>query len=297
MAPNAALRWLSTVGLYALAIACTCMASAVARRHVATLQYFQGTVMPAALELPDIERRIAILKQQVEAADLQRALAGGATEERLRAFTVPGDVPHERIVGIVDAVTAVLDEQHMLKERSAVEIGAPANTLPVQEGSSQKVDLVPVTVRYRLTIDGVPQAITLFDAFGAPTVGDLLDMRDVLLLLALSEQENPAAVTNLEQFLDTDVLAYALEPRATTDHLLKSFTSEAFASALDSALQSQRIRQTRGVLSGSLGKRLQEGGLWPAPALFFEKLRRVREDDGTVSVTLTFLTPVRTETR
>lgn len=297
MAAKTVLRWLSTLGLYAFAVACTVLASSVAKRHVATLQHFQGTVLPAALALPDIERRIGVLKQQVEAADLQRALAGGALEERLRAFTVPGELSHERIVGVVDAASAVLEEAGVLQERSAVAIGAPRDAVPVQEGAAQTVRLVPVTVRYRMAIDGVPQALLLFDAVGAPTVGDILDVRDALLLLTLSEKENPAAVTGLEQFFDTDLLAYALEPRATVDNLLKSFTSEAFTSALEAALQQERMRQVRGVLSGPFGAKLQEGGLWPPPALFFEKLRRVREQDGSVSAEFTFLTPVRGEVR
>lgn len=295
MVSSAALRRLSTLGLYLLALAATGVAGASVRRHMVTVRQFQASVLPAALSLPETERRIGILRQQMEAADLQRALVGGVLEERIRALVVPADVSHERLVGVTDAVLRILEDRGVLRERSALVIGTPGDPLPVQEGSARTVQMVPVTVRMRTAIDGPMQALALFSVASTPTVGDALDPRDLRLLLTLSEQENPAAVTSLEQFFDTDLLAYAREPRATVDALLKSFTSASFAAALDAALQAERIRQARGVLGGDLGKRLGDAGLWPPPALFPDRLVRTRQADGTVAVELTFLTPVRTE--
>lgn len=287
------LRAAFTAGLYALAVGCTFAGASAARRHMTTLAHFQGTVLPVALQLPEAERRIAVLQEQVEAADLQRALTGGAVEERLRAFVLPAELSHERIVTFLTAVGDTLERQGLLRERSPVTIAAAGDPAAVPGSTTQTVRLAEVSVRFRLPIDGVAEALQLVSVAGPLTVGDVLAERDRALLLALSEQENPAAITGLEQFFDADLLSYALEPRATADQLLKSFTSEAFAAALETALQGERVRAARAALSGPLGGLLQEGKAWPAPALFLRSLERVRMPDGTVDLTLTFAAPAQ----
>lgn len=291
MRPDALLRWPLSLALIALAVLCTSMATRIARAHLETLQDYEHAVLPAAMEIPVLERRTAVLKAQLEASDVERALSGGVTEERLRAFVIPRDISNERILGFLDAVASVLQEEGTVAGTDPVRIGAAIDRSSPVDGTQ----LVPVTVRYRVTPDNIHALLTALSLAGPLTVGDALDRRDVALLLALSEQENPVAITNLEQFFDTDLLHYARQQRSTEDQVLKSFTSPTFAAALAAAVQTDRMQDVRRLLAGPLGERLQSQQLWPVPALLFDRIERVRQSDGTFTVDITLLALVRGE--
>lgn len=288
MLPNLShARGMKTALLLSGAVLCTVTAGSVARGHIHALQDFQSNVLPSALELPALERRADVLQQQVEASDLERALRGGASEERLRAFVVPAALSRVRILGYVDAVRAQLQEEGASPDITDVIIGEPVT-------SDTDLSFAPVTFTVRMKPTGLPTLLSAMELAGSLTVSDVLSDRDIELLLSLTEQENPAAVVSLEQFLDTDLAVYASEPRIVEDQLLKSFTSPAFSTAVQSAVSSDRMQDAKRLLQGRLGETLRANQLWPAPLLKSAGLTLKHLPEGLVELQWRLLTAERT---
>ncbi len=145
----------------------------------------------------------------------------------------------------------------------------------------------------RIDPHGLQTAAGAIGLAGSFTVGDLLSKRDVDLLLLLTEQENPAGIVSLEQFLDTDLLAYAKEPRLTEDRLLKSFTAPAFATAVQTATSTDAMRDAKRLLTGSLGSALRENQLWPPVLLTVLGLTSVQTSPDTIELHWRLATAVR----
>ncbi len=287
-------RRLKTGVLLCAALGCTVAAAASAREQVRQLQMFQSSVLPATAEIAGLQRRIAVLSDQEEASEAQRMVSGGISEEHLRAFMVPLSLSRERIVGFAEAVADALKKEGVLKDAAAVTIGDADDT---RVASGATLLFTPVSLTLHVRDDAaVAPALAAFDTAGALTVIDALSPQDIALLLSLSEQENPASIVSLEQFFDTDLLTYAQQSRAIEDQLLKSFTSPAFATALQAALQAERVQSLRRLLGGPLGERLSHDQLWPPPLLLLQGLSQKRQADGSVILTVTFDTATRGDT-
>jgi len=90
--------------------------------------------------------------------------------------------------------------------------------------------------------------------------------------LRSTEEENPAGITSLEQFLSLSLLRYARDPRAYEDQLRRSFTSAAFERVLQMVTQTSLLRDARRLFEGDFGRVLDEEGLWPIQFMTVDEL-------------------------
>src|SRR3989338_317738 len=181
--------------------------------HVLAVREMRSTGLPAASALPALQHRVAVLTEQAEVSELQAALGGGTQEEAVRRFVLPATTDTDRLLATLDTLFEVLRAR---KDLSAV----------------SAVTLLPLRFEANVTEEGAATLLRFFDTAGMLTVSDALTPEETALLLRLTEQENPAAVTALERFLATDLLRYAHSPRPFQDQLLAAFSSDEFRQTL-----------------------------------------------------------------
>lgn len=252
--------------------------------HSVSVREMREIGLPAALALPRIEKRMEILKEQNEIAELQASLRGGSEEERLHVYVLPAEEDIDRLLATFDVLFSYLEQKRLLHTVSAVEVGEQA---PVSEGLSA----LPVSFEATVTRPGMEDLLLFTELSGLLTVSDALTQEDIDALLALTEQENPASVAALEHFLATDLLRYAEEPRPYEEQLRKSF-SPAAEETLRVLLDAESLRRARD-LFGAMAPVLRQQNLWPLRLLTVESAASQDAGDGLVRVALTLRAYVR----
>ncbi len=284
-------RAVRSLALLGATVFCVSNSAVLLRQQAELVQDVQTTVLPAAAQLPALERRIAILQEQVDAAEMERAMKGGVTEERERAFVAPPTLERERLLHLFDVLQTVLQTHKTLTSMSSITIGDPTPLSGTPTGMT--LNGVPISLSVQGTAEGIHDFLSVIRFSGTVTVGDVLSPRDTQLLLSLTEQENPAAVTSLEQFLDSDLFFYLQEPRSAEEQLLKSFTSPSFETALQAATSGDDMREARRVFAGPLGEALAKERLWPLPLLRLDSAEQKTLEDGSLQLTVQLTTLVR----
>lgn len=247
--------------------------------HAAAVRQMRDTGLPAAVELPMLEKRMEILKEQNDLAQLQAALSTGSAQEMLDAYALPSGTGAARALAQLDTVFASLTQTHELFDASAVSVGERID-------GSNGTTVLPLTFSAHVTRDGWKKLMLFINVSGLLTVGDTVDSDDFKELLSLTEQENPATVAALEQFFSVDLLRYANEPRSFDEALLKSFSSDAALQGVHSFLDNPRLHSIRDLL-GPMGDALRANRLWPLQFLQIESASQHVRDDGTLDVTVT----------
>ena len=112
---------------------------------------------------------------------------------------------------------------------------------------------------------------------GLLTVGDAVTDEQLEKLMHSTEEENPAGIVALEQFLSLDLIRYVRDVRAHESKLKRSFTSNAFANTLLEVTNESLLSDARDILEGDFGRYMQEWGLWPVQ---FMTLKSAKMRDG-----------------
>lgn len=232
----------------------------------------RDTAIPLALILPDLERRLDILTEQVELAELHSALQGGSAREFVHAYVLPGDADLHRILGFFDLLRDVLVDRGSMHNLSSVQFE--------ESYTEGDVYLQPFSVTMEISGDGIHRVGTILDIAGWLTIGDALTNEDRARLFDFSEEENPASVVALEQFLSTDLLRYAQDPKSYEEQVNRSFVSPLFEREFSHILQKSVFRDIRESLGGELGLRLSERRLWPLRFMTVESalIEKIKED-------------------
>lgn len=258
--------------------------------HASAVREMKQTGLPSAMRIPAIEQRMGMLRQQAEVAQLRASLSGGTQQELLRAYVLPSSEELDRLLGTFDVIVSYLESTGKLFHVSPVSVGDAAEvTLP---GSDTKVTSLPVTFSAVTTREGFDALHAFIGTAGLFTVGDLLDTSEISRLLQLSEQENPAAINALEEFLSMDLLRYAERPSEAQNKLLLSFSSEAFEQMLRSYMGEARTRGVVDLLSALQGT-LRERQLWPVRMLTVDTIDMRMVDGGHVEAAFALKAYVR----
>lgn len=252
---------LVAVGFTALSVSGVLMAE-----HIERVSEVRAIAVPLVAEMPALERRLNMLTEQVELAELHAALRVGSKEEQVFVYVLPREFDIDRLLSLFDLLNAHFTEQGQMADMSPISFGDDVQT---REGYVSR----PIDVSFALHEDATLQLLTLLRLAGTLTISDALTIDELALLFERTEAENPAGIVALEQFLSTDLLEYALSPRAHEDRLLRSFSSNSFNSAFQTVLQSSLLRDARQALGGPLGKKLEEYEAWPLPIMTVEGVR------------------------
>lgn len=252
--------------------------------HAVSVREMREIGLPAALALPQIEKRMDILKEQNEIAELQAALRGGSEEERLRVYVLPEKEDIDRLLATFDVLFSYLEQRSMLESVSGVQVG---ESVP----SSHGLHALPVSFEAVVTREGMAELLLFAELSGLLTVSDALAPEDIDALLALTEQENPSSVAALENFLATDLLRYSEEPKSFEEQLRKSFSTAA-EDQLRTLLDAPHLRRAR-TLFGALAPVLRQQNLWPLRLLTIEKAASANAENGLMHVSFTLHAYVR----
>jgi hypothetical protein len=247
--------------------------------HAGAVRAMRETGLPAAVELPLLDQRIRILKEQNETAELQAALASGSAEEMVEVYALPSGTGAVRALAAVDTLFSFLQQDRSLIDVSPVTVGTPRD-------GEQGTTVLPLSFTAHVTRDGWKKMMLFMDISGLLTVGDTVGQDQFDDLLSLTEQENPATVAALEQFFSVDLLRYAESPRAYDEALLKSFSTDAALQSVRAFLDNPSLYAVRDLL-GPMAPTLRANRLWPLQFLRTEHIGQHVRDDGTLDVIVT----------
>lgn len=280
------LRRLSPTTSALMTMALLCVACVFIALHIRAVRAMSEIGLPAALALPRIEQKAALLAEQNEVAQLQAALRGGSIDETVRVYVLPAREEVDRLLALFDVLFGYLEQKRMLFSFSAVTVG---EKIPYSEGLSA----LPISFDVVVTPDGLSRVMDTVDLAGLLTVSDALTHNDIDAILTVTEQENPASVAALEHFLSTDLLRYAQDPSSYENQLRGAF-SPASEHALQSLFNTSRLRRAR-ALYGELGDILRTQELWPLRIMTIEKTSSSLGDNGRIKLSLMLHAYVREE--
>ncbi len=245
-----------------LALALFGYASALIFAHAMTVRQVNEAGLPAAAALPQMEKRLALLQDQAEAMELQEALKDGSAQDELKAFVIPQKTDLTRLLATFDVLRDVLQHKGLLRSLSPIEVGQPGPAV-----HNPRLRATPIHFTAEVTEEGMDAMLLFFHLSGLLTVSDALSPSERSALINLTEQENPAALTVLEQFLGTDLLQYASDPTTAEREVLRSLTSASFEQHFTSALRTSSLAKAKYLLGDGWGKALTQRNLWPTPLL------------------------------
>ncbi len=240
--------------------------------------------VPILQRLPKEERRLAVLSEQLEIAEFERAMRGGSTQEMLAAFVLPSDPDLDRLLSTVDTL-----EQWMRARKDLLSFSTIRADEAKPLADSPKVLAQSVTLEATVTPEGLQNLLKFLDLSGLLTVGDALTSDQLKLLLQATEEESPAALTAMEAFLSTDLLRYAREPKPFDEQLRRAFSSDAFDDTVAAILAGSLLEDAKHLLGSDLGRSLETQGLWPTRFLLTEGVEMSERGDGKVEVRLKLL--------
>ncbi len=226
--------------------------------HGVRVRQMKEVGLPAALALPQIEKRLDVLKEQAEVMQLQQSVSDGSNSEQLHVYVLPDEPRLDRLLATFDALFEALRQGTSLTTVSAVHVG---DTVAASRDAS--LTMTPVSFEADVNEEGLHSLFLFTDVSGLLTVGDAFTPEEQSLLLSLTEQENPAAVTALESFLSQTLLTYAQDPKHSEEQLLKSFTSDSFTEALHTIARESRLREVTRLFSGNFLSVIEARKLWP----------------------------------
>ncbi len=249
--------------------------------HASAIREVQELGLPAAITIPPLEKRLEVLKEQVEVSQLQQAVAEGSEQEMIATFILPSRPDMDRVLGLIDVSRDHLQANGMLRGMS-----------PVRSGTDLKIEGAegltahPLTFEADMREEGLRQMLTLLHLSGLLTVGDALTDDEAHQLLQLTEEENPASISVMEHFLSTPLLRYAREPKPYEEQVLRSFASPAFEHAFTDLIRHSALSSARSLLGGDWGKLLADEHLWPLRFLTVDHLTIESRGEGWMHVAM-----------
>lgn len=240
---------------------CLTVCAFLLTEHVRAVTHVRANTMPLLNQVPALERRIAVLLEQLELSELNAALKVGSVSEQVNSYVMPESVDLSRVVSVIDTLREVWLDQGWIGELSEVTLGSH---------EVGELDRQHFSLSFSAAEDHLGETLDFFQYAGLITVSDAISAKQRDHLLIACEEESPAAITALEQFLSTDLLTYVRDPRAQRDMLLRSFGDGPFAILLRETIQSSALPAMQEILGGRTGSALTERSLWPIPYLKLE---------------------------
>ncbi len=221
----------------------------------------KDVALPAALALPSLEKRLFVLQEQAELGELQEAIGNGSQDEKVRMYILPPQDEIDRLIQTFDLFLRRWQQKRIVTHVTPLSVGTASGT--ALHGAKEPLFATPVSFEADVTPEGLDQLLLFIDLAGNLTVNDALDEISRGELLRLTEEENPAAVTALEQFLSADLLTYVKDPGGTERQLLRAFTSNTFADGFRQIIAGSQLPKAESLFSGDILSAMDEDKLWP----------------------------------
>ena len=216
--------------------------------HISTLAQVREESVPLVGQLPSLERKLTVLEQQIELTELEGATRLGSVQEKIEVFALPEETDVSRVVALFEVIRDVLKHNGYLADMNGLQISSDG-----REASTEFI----------VHEQGMRTINLLIHTSGLLTIGDLLSEEELALLLQRIEEEHPAGLIALEQFLSADILRYAEDPKTYEEQLKKSFTSTALLSVFENLVNTSVLNDIKTLLRGDMAQSLQKLKLWP----------------------------------
>lgn len=251
---------LGCVGVLSLALAVPLLAA-----HMQEVKTVRETTLPLLATVPSLERRLALLKEQVEVTELDAALKTGSQLERVRVSVLPTEADVPRALAGLELLRSTLEREDSIAKLSPIEVGKEQ---PRDDGLAA----VPLTFQLSARTDGLKRVLAFVRLAGLVTVGDALTEGEKNALIRATEEENPAGIVMLEQFFSADLFRYAVEPRPFEEQLKRSLQSEGFLAAFQVATETSLLKDAKEFLQGPMGPAMERSHLWPMEFLAMDRI-------------------------
>lgn len=244
------------------------------------------TALPAALALPSLEKRLALLQQQADIGELQEALGTSSPDEKVRMYVLPPHDEIDRLIHTMDLFLGSWQKQRSVTHVTPLSVGTATGV--TLDGIKEPLFATPIYFEADVTKDGLDRLMRFIHIAGFLTVDDAFDEAGRSTLLRLTEEENPAAVTALEQFLATDLLSYVRDPAAAERNLLRAFASDTFADSFRQVLDASELPKIEDLFSKDIAATMDDQRLWPVRMLRIKGLTvtPVTDDLSHVAISL-----------
>lgn len=254
------------------------------RLHADSLRSVREQGLPLAAELPPLNRKLAMLTQEVQLAEVQRELQSGSIQEKLRTTVLPETFDQARIISFFDVLRGSLSSA---QPGDSLQIGQP------KQSAYSGIQSIAITWKLRIAQDDATRLMKSVHITGLVTVADALPENGLSDLLRPIESGNPSDIVALEQFLSTDLFSYARDPKVYTDRLLQAVTSQTFADVFLTVEKSSLLPEAHEILSSSFGDALAKQKLWPSPFFTLKTLSLRTVEKGMQEVTVEVETFIR----
>lgn len=246
-------------------VLCLAFAVPLFSAHVHAVKAVRETAVPLLATLPSLERRLALLKEQVEVAELDAALKTGSQLERVRVSVLPAQADIPRALATLEILRSTLERQNDIGSFSPIEAGQ-------EREYGEGLMATPLTFQLSARSEGVRRVLAFVRLAGLVTVGDALTVSERNALIRATEEENPSGIVVLEQFFSTDLFRYALEPRPFEEQLKRSLQSEGFLAAFQLATDASLLKDAKEFFQGSVGQAMERAQLWPMEFLVIDRI-------------------------
>ena len=244
------------VALFGAGCGLMVVAGVLMSAHIRTIIEIRDFSVPIVGQLPQLERRLGTLREQVELGELHKATRVGSQQEKVEVFALPEETNVTRIIATFEIIRDSLMRDGVLASMSDLQIDEP---MTHKDGGT----VHSVSTEFVIHEDGMKTVMLLVQLSGLLTIGDVLTEDEVGLLIQKIEEENPSGIVALEQFLSADLLKYAENPKTYEEQLKRSFSSTGFRTALKNVLRTSLLHEVKYLLQSDLGEILTGYKLWP----------------------------------
>lgn len=251
-----------------LGAVCMILAGVLLVVHIHTIVEVRDVSVPLVGQIPQMERQLAVLTQQLELTELHAAVRTGSNKEKIEVYALPNKTDTSRVIATLEVISDALKRDGLLAKMSSIEISDPV--LQEDGSTAQRISL-----KFSAHENGLATLLLLVRLSGLLTIGDIVPQEDIDLLVETIEQENPSGIIALEQFLMADVLQYASNPKAFEEQLKRSFRSTAFLNAFESIVRTSVLRDIKIVLGGDIGDVIRSYKLWPMQMMSIDTISLV----------------------
>ncbi|OIO55778.1 hypothetical protein AUJ46_00590 [Candidatus Peregrinibacteria bacterium CG1_02_54_53] len=255
----------SPVLLGSIGILCLSFTIPLLSAHIQEVKSVRETALPLLATLPSLERRMTVLKEQVEVSELDAALKTGSQLERVRISVLPLEADVPRALATLEMLRSVLEQQGDIGSLSPIEVGK-------EREPNDGMVAIPLTIQLSARTEGIRRVLAFVHLAGLVTVGDALTKPEQNALIRATEAENPAGIVMLEQFFSADLFRYAFEPRPFEEQLKRSLQSEGFLSVFQHLVDTSLLRDAKEFFQGPVGTAIEKGNLWPMEFLVIDRI-------------------------
>lgn len=275
-------RLLAAIGALTGGVSILTFSALLLQSHFAVLKDVQEYALPLAADIPPLERRLKILREQVELSELQASLRGNSAEEKLHVHVLPQGNDLKRMLTFLERTQTFLERRSLASSFAPIEIDEPEDVRGLDGLRSRSVRFGGVFSR-----DGRRQLHSILNMSGLLTVGDALSPEDIRGLFALMESQKYAGIVPVENFLSADLLGYVQNPTLHDRRLAQALSSDDVLASFKELLHSSRLEEAKDLLASDLGRTLVAQKLWPVQFLTIEKESLEPLPDGREKVDIT----------